>query len=60
LSYEGYSQLICPNSHLWTVDCNIEGDRIKDNKCPICKKQAIFRNMVDLTNGSFEDGERID
>jgi len=62
MSYEGYSQFICKNGHYWTEDCYSEAEIIKDNKCPICKQSAVWRNMVDVTNGSFDDetGERID
>ena len=62
MSYEGYSQFMCKKGHYWKVDCNIENEITKDSKCPICKEPAVFRNMVDVTNGSFDDetGERVD
>ena len=60
MSYEGFSQLICSEGHYWTLDCNIVED-LQKNLCPICKKPAVFENMVDITNGSFDDdGTRID
>ena len=60
MSYEGFSQFWCKNSHYWTLDCNIVED-LQKNLCPICKKPAVFENMVDITNGSFDDeGNRID
>lgn len=61
MSYEGYSQFLDKVGHYWTIDCNIEGDNIGDNKCPICKEKAVWRNMVNTTNGSWDDeGNRID
>jgi len=61
MGYSGFSQFWCKNGHYWTVDCWREADVIKDNKCPICKESAVFRNMVNVTNGSFDDeGNRID
>lgn len=57
MSYEGYSQFLCKNGHLWTADC---WKAETEMKCPVCGKQKVWENMVDTTNGSFEDGERID
>jgi len=61
MSYEGYSQFWCKKGHYWTIDCNLlhyEGEKVK---CPICYKEEVFENMVDVTNGSFDDdGTRID
>ena len=33
---------------------------LKDHKCPKCGEPAIWENLVNTTNGSFEDDERID
>jgi len=63
MSYEGYSQFLDEVGHYWTTDCYIEADEIKNNNCPICGKPAVWRNMVNTTNGSFDDygdGTRID
>lgn len=58
MSYEGYSQFMCKNGHSWSVDCYI-ADEMKE--CPICFSPAIWENMVDTTNGSFDDeGNQID
>ena len=60
MSYEGYSQFWCKKGHYWAVDCYLVSDD-KKQKCPICDKKEIFRNNVDVTNGSFDDdGTRID
>lgn len=61
MSYEGYSQLLCAKGHYWTEDCLSTGFELKDNICPTCQAPAIWENMVDLTNGSYDDqGNRID
>ena len=57
MSYEGYSQFLCKNGHQWTEDCMAAGD---ESKCPTCSEKSVWENMVDITNGSFEDGKRID
>ena len=65
MSYEGYSQFWCKNGHYWTVDCNelpnLQYEEDKKQKCPICNEEEVFENMVNITNGSFDDdGTRID
>jgi len=61
MSYEGYSQFWCKKGHYWTVDCNLLIYVDDTEKCPICNKEEVFENMVDVTNGSFDDdGTRID
>ena len=55
MSYEGYSQFLCKNGHYWTRDC-YDDDRI----CPKCSDLAVWENMVNTTNGSFEGNLRID
>ena len=62
MSFEGYSQLTCKNGHYWALDC-LETDYIplKDIKCPVCNNPAVWENVVNTTNGSFdENGKRID
>ena len=62
MSYEGYSQLLCKNGHYWAKDCyDMDYKELKDHKCLICGEPAIWENMVNVTNGSFdEDAGRID
>ncbi len=59
MSYEGYSQFWCGYGHYWTKDCNLLDSEIIE-KCPECGHIELFENQVDETNGSWEDGERID
>lgn len=63
MSYEGYSQLLCKKGHYWTLNYyEMDYTELKDNQCPICGEPAIWENMVDTTNGSFDEetDERID
>ena len=65
MSYEGYSQLLCKNGHNWNLNCHEMPDLMyeesRDVLCPKCGEKAVWENMVNVTNGSFdEDGERID
>lgn len=64
MSYEGYSRFLCKNGHLWTEDDLMQmwsKDSLEDNKCPKCGGSAVWENIVNLTNGSYDDeGERID
>ena len=66
MSYEGYSQFWCKNGHYWTIDCMALPDlQYMDpvkQKCPVCGAEEVRENMVNTTNGSYEDGsdERID
>jgi len=63
LGYSGYSAFWCKNGHYWTVDCyDLKSyfGKPKKEKCPICGGEEVFENMVNVTNGSFEDGKRID
>jgi hypothetical protein len=57
MSYEGYSQFLCKNGHAWEENCNFVDSK---NKCPTCGEKFIWENMVDVTNGSYYEGERID
>ena len=54
MSYEGYSQLLCKNGHLWHLDCYEVDSKLEDNKCPTCGEQAVFEHMVDTTNDMGE------
>ena len=61
MSYEGFSQYLCIKGHHWTEDCMSTGFELKDNKCPYCGESAVWENMVNVTNGSYDDdGKRID
>lgn len=56
MSYEGYTQYLCEIGHYSISDCyedDIENCR--------CGKPIVWSNMVNVTNGSFDDsGKRID
>ncbi len=57
MSFEGYTQKICENGHYHTYDVY----EYEDGKCPICESGWKWSNLVDLTNGSYdENGKRID
>lgn len=64
MSYEGYSQFLCKKGHLWTEDALMQmydEKNLEDNKCPKCREPAVWENMVNVTNGSFDDeGNRVD
>lgn len=65
MGYSGFSQFWCKNGHYWTKDCyelpNMLYEEPKKQKCPICGELEAFENMVNVTNGSFDDdGTRID
>lgn len=61
MSYEGYSQFLCVRGHQWELDCHSIDPRLEENFCPKCMAPAVWENMVNLTNGSYEDdGKRID
>lgn len=53
MSYEGYVQLLCAEGHLsevcWTG---------KEPKRCRCGAKMVWRNAVDITNGSFEQVEK--
>ena len=58
MSFEGYYQIVCGNGHRYNTDLFGEEER---TKCPICNSSAKWWNLVDVTNGSFDDdGIRID
>ncbi len=64
MGYSGYSQIWFKNGHYWIVDCyqlpQMYEEPVKQ-KCPVCKEEEVFENMVNVTNGSWdEDGTRID
>ena len=59
MSYEGYSQFLCAVGHYWEEDCLNTKSPTPENCCPFGHR-AVWENMVDVTNGSFEDEKRID
>jgi hypothetical protein len=71
MSFEGYYQVLCRKGHYHTEDCYdhplfAENDRYIDPTkpvwtCPDCGAAARWSNLVDVTNGSYdEEGNRID
>jgi DNA-directed RNA polymerase subunit RPC12/RpoP len=53
MSFEGYYQFLCKKGHNWDEDCYaIEPE---EAKCPTCKEKVKWWNLVDHTNGSFDD-----
>ena len=59
MSYEGYTQYLCPLGHYWTEDamagyyCEYSNGTSDSPSCPHCKAPPAWENMVDTTNGSF-------
>lgn len=45
MSYEGYTQLLCPTGHYFEKDCNDS-----ERTCPECGQKACWENSVDDTN----------
>ena len=60
MSYEGYDQILCKNGHESSIHAYDPLLDIDNWSCPICKEKVAWWNSVDLTNGSFENGQRID
>ena len=69
MSYEGYTQYLCKAGHYWTEDCMSEDCFTCDavfHPQHICNEPVAWLNMVDITNGSYENNpetnkeERID
>jgi len=76
MSFEGYYQILCRNGHESEADCyedpNFDGpERVSfydggeefDHplwRCHSCNEVAAWWNLVDITNGSYYDDERID
>lgn len=58
MSFEGYYQKLCKNGHQWIEDCYIEHE---SHLCPECGEETIWHNLVDQTNGSYDNNNnRID
>jgi len=61
MSFEGYYQIICKKGHYFEKDVYAATFIEDEEKCPYCKAKMAWWNMVDVTNGSFnEKGRRID
>ena len=57
MSYEGFTQALCVNGHYQECDCHDD----PADPCPECGAAIVWRNEVDVTNGSWDDdGNRID
>ena len=58
MSFEGYYQVICKNGH--ASDAQLDFDEIYWS-CPSCGDSFAWCNIVDYTNGSYDNnGKRID
>lgn len=58
MSFEGYHQVLCKNGHHFTAGLTMDRHSWW---CPACKEGAAWVNLVDTTNGSFDErGEQID
>jgi hypothetical protein len=55
MSFEGYYQMLCVKGHAKHLDCHEE----KPEWCE-CGALMVWENLVDVTNGSYDDGLRID
>ena len=67
MGFSGWYQILCKNRHAGGADCydspNFDGDDELDQplwNCGICGEIAAWWNLVDVTNGSYYEGERID
>lgn len=57
MSFEGFYQKLCKKGHYFEEDVY----SIESKVCPVCGFEIVFTNMVDITNGSYdEDKNRID
>lgn len=59
MSFEGYYQMICKKGHLWHIECyNGEPELVTcTHKVAgqTCGQPTKWWNLVDTTNGSFDD-----
>lgn len=59
MSFEGYYQILCEQGHYSYSDAHSFSP--EKWECSICKGKHKWSNLVDTTNGSFdENNERID
>ncbi len=54
MSFEGYHQVLCENGHYDQVDIWSFID-LENFKCEKCEAKGAWQNLVNLTNGSFEN-----
>jgi len=57
ISFEGYFQQLCKKGHYTSKSAEYQDE---DEKCPSCGERIVWLNVVDVTNGSFDNEERID
>ena len=59
MSFEGYYQVLCENGHYTAFDVFDEPEK---QECGICGASRAWENLVDQTNGSYDDDSvtRID
>ena len=58
MSWEGDYQQLCKNGHYTGKSAEYQEP---DEKCSVCGEKIVWVNIVDTTNGSFDDeGNRID
>lgn len=60
MSFEGYYQILCGNGHLSDDDVYDYRQEEGHWKCPACGEREAWRNLVDVTNGSYYENERVD
>ncbi len=53
MSYEGYTEYLCSNGHLSSLDAYFEAARL----CTRCNAKIVFAHDVDETNGVGYDDE---
>lgn len=49
MSYEGYTEYICPKGHIWECDVYLEDSNA--HVCKMCGNRAEWIHDVDQTNG---------
>lgn len=52
MSFEGFYQRLCATGHLHEDDVYAEGSA---KVCPRCQAPFVWENLVDQTNGYYED-----
>lgn len=61
MSFEGYYRVLTEKGHLDSFDCMAHSGSIKNYRMvEYPNEKIVWCNLVDETNGSFEDGKRID
>ena len=59
MSFEGYYQILCSNGHYETFD--VYQNSPEYFECSTCGEKGAWYNLVDYTNGSYDDdGTRAD